>query len=612
MGLQGLCCRPPRRTALAEGAPEVRHAGPPVFSRVNGWSRPIHPLQLVHWAAFLFVGAVTFGTFLPLLPGGWKVFGYSAAGGLFLLHLVSYLAAVSLDPADPSVRVGKDYAQPMPFFNRAGHPHVIDNQYCLLCEVAVSPKAKHCSACNKCIAGFDHHCKWLNNCVGSRNYWSFFISVASAFACLLGLALVILYTIIQYLVDPSPLRTDAHYAGVDSSMWLLFPQLLPTKMTGMVLLTISVSMLLLDCVGLLLLGHLFFFHLFLMVKRMSTFEFITRGRERQTPKGTGRNKGPPDPKGQPPQQTKSPPHSPAPGGKPQKSRGPSRRPSQSSSGALHSGGSSSLEALSTLPSEDLGGQLCSPPALSCPGPAAAVLRGAPPGFGRPWRFRPGPSAGRRPPRARVARHDRARGSVELGDLAAAPGAGLRRPRGSKLTLRAHSAPALPVAESRHREATCPAGGGRAGHQDSAPGTQGPQLALSLSQKLCQALPERLGQLLQHHSQKVLPLRPPDTPPGSPGAESTTIYIMEESESSSGELSGEESGLQETHPLQHKLPQPSKEAAVCIPAPNRQAAADPSAQGDTVIDMAWALGPADKVAPPRRQPFGLERLLCCSP
>ncbi|KAH1261097.1 putative protein S-acyltransferase 22 [Glycine max] len=52
--------------------------------------------------------------------------------------------------------------------------------YCSLCEVEVFKYSKHCRVCDKCVDRFDHHCRWLNNCIGKRNYRKFFtLMVAS-------------------------------------------------------------------------------------------------------------------------------------------------------------------------------------------------------------------------------------------------------------------------------------------------------------------------------------------------------------------------------------------------------------------------------------------------
>ncbi|GAB4829098.1 hypothetical protein Ancab_018761 [Ancistrocladus abbreviatus] len=47
--------------------------------------------------------------------------------------------------------------------------------FCSLCEVEVFKYSKHCRVCDKCVDHFDHHCRWLNNCIGKKNYRKFFM-----------------------------------------------------------------------------------------------------------------------------------------------------------------------------------------------------------------------------------------------------------------------------------------------------------------------------------------------------------------------------------------------------------------------------------------------------
>lgn len=46
---------------------------PPRVPRVNGWSPPLHPFQIMAWAMFLALAVATFLIFIPLLPHVWKV-----------------------------------------------------------------------------------------------------------------------------------------------------------------------------------------------------------------------------------------------------------------------------------------------------------------------------------------------------------------------------------------------------------------------------------------------------------------------------------------------------------------------------------------------------------
>ncbi|XP_015273204.1 PREDICTED: probable palmitoyltransferase ZDHHC11 [Gekko japonicus] len=268
-----------RRTGPEELSGHNGHPLAPLHSRVNGWSLPLHSFQVVTLGLFAYLAIVGFGIYIPLLPHGWKHAAYAVIGLLFIYHLINHLVAVTIDPADQNVLAKKNYNKPMPIFDRSTCKHVIQNQRCYLCEVEVGPKVKHCSACNKCIADFDHHCNWLNNCVGSKNYWFFFSAVASAVLGLFLRILVVLYVFIQYFVDPGQLRTAPQFESVGGNdTWLVFLPLAPAETTAVAIMSVAALTLLLGFISFLLLGHLLLFHLYLLGKKLSTYEYMTRHR----------------------------------------------------------------------------------------------------------------------------------------------------------------------------------------------------------------------------------------------------------------------------------------------------------------------------------------------
>ncbi|XP_061078143.1 palmitoyltransferase ZDHHC1 isoform X1 [Conger conger] len=292
-----VCNQNPNRTAPETmGGPQ--RAELPLCSRTNGWSWPPHPFQFLAWLLYLYFAIIGFGVFVPLLPSHWIPAGYICTGVMFVCHLFVHLTAVSIDPADYNVRA-KSYKGPVPVFDRSKHAHVIENCHCYLCEVDVSPKSKHCSACNKCVASFDHHCRWLNNCVGSRNYWLFLNSVISA---LLGICLVVViasYIFIEFFVDPSKLRTDKHFQVKNESVvWFVFLPVAPVSTSGPAIPALAGITIALGLLSAVLLAHLLCFHMYLMWKRLSTYEYIVRQRHRQDARDS--TKAPTGPESVPP------------------------------------------------------------------------------------------------------------------------------------------------------------------------------------------------------------------------------------------------------------------------------------------------------------------------
>ncbi|NWI43069.1 ZDHC1 palmitoyltransferase, partial [Picathartes gymnocephalus] len=278
-----ICNKPHNKIApedLGEAVPEVKVQR----ARRNGWSWPLHLFQVTAWLLFLFFALVGFGILVPLLPRHWLPAGYICPGVCFIYHLVVHLTAVSIDPADASVRE-KNYLGPLATFNRNQHAHVIENHHCHVCDVDVSAKSKHCGTCNKCVCGFDHHCKWLNNCVGERNYWLFLNSVLSAILGLGLLLLIAFYVFVEFFVDPMVLRSDQHFDALRNHMdrWFVFLPASPVETRAPAILVTAGIFILLSLVTMILLGHLLTFHIYLLWHKLTTYEYILQQRPQQQP-----------------------------------------------------------------------------------------------------------------------------------------------------------------------------------------------------------------------------------------------------------------------------------------------------------------------------------------
>lgn len=142
------------------------------FVRNNGWQCPHHPLQILAWFVVVMFATVYLVFMVPAMPTSLlRGLALGVNLVLFAIHFVLHVAAISINPADDNViEKMKSRRGPPAAFDRTKHAHVIENQFCYICEVSVVAKSKHCSICNKCVSDFDHHCKWLNNCVGGKNY----------------------------------------------------------------------------------------------------------------------------------------------------------------------------------------------------------------------------------------------------------------------------------------------------------------------------------------------------------------------------------------------------------------------------------------------------------
>ncbi|XP_014675373.1 PREDICTED: probable palmitoyltransferase ZDHHC1 [Priapulus caudatus] len=284
------------------------------FSRKTGWSWPPHPLQITAWCFIAYFGVVYFGIMVPTLAVEWQPAGYIINGFLFASHIIVTILSCSLNPADPNLR-RRSPNKPMPKFDRTKHKHVIENNRCYLCEVDVHKGSKHCSACNKCVYKFDHHCKWLNNCVGGRNYSLFITCVATAFVGGLVILAVCLVLFIGYFVnkwrilqpyrdlcDPEAATVIAETSTAIGEQWSTelsesfsstrqitcnsttcnYVLKLFVPVCDKVFLSVLAASGVLCLIALALLGHLLTFHIYLIYRGWSTYDYIMNQREAHT------------------------------------------------------------------------------------------------------------------------------------------------------------------------------------------------------------------------------------------------------------------------------------------------------------------------------------------
>ncbi|THD25113.1 Palmitoyltransferase [Fasciola hepatica] len=267
-------------------------------SRINGWSFPWHPLQILSWLAAVLFAALYFGVLVPAIRAEAQIYLIVINVILVALYIFFTIAAVSINPADKEVREKqRSRGKKVPPLDPR-HSHVIENFYCNLCELPISSsRTKHCKCCNKCISNFDHHCKWLNNCVGNRNY-GYFVGILIAACTSLSLSTCL-----------STLLSITYFSDQGSGQWILpyhdfwmtyqngtvhnlsdlieaghIFRLFSFPVLGNVFLGIVITDTLLTLLTDALLLHLVIFHAYLYTRGMTTYEFIVAQRQKPSKK----------------------------------------------------------------------------------------------------------------------------------------------------------------------------------------------------------------------------------------------------------------------------------------------------------------------------------------
>ncbi|XP_034931410.1 LOW QUALITY PROTEIN: protein S-acyltransferase 21-like [Populus alba] len=295
------------------------------MARRHGWQFPVHTFQIVAVTVFFLLSVAFYSFFAPFL--GKHIYEYVAIGVYSVSALsvfILYVRCTAIDPADPGILLeadetaghksendtylpgnsaeepsktrlkngGKSNKYGSSWCSRLGgffccflvkqdcrkDEDILQKEsgeealFCTLCNAEVRKFSKHCRSCDKCVDGFDHHCRWLNNCVGKKNYITFVSLMATSLVWLIVEFGVGVAVLIQCFVDRKGMDHQ-----IMEKLGIGFSR--PPFATVVALCTF-VSLL-----ATVPLGELFFFHLILIRKGITTYEYVVAMRTQSEPPG---------------------------------------------------------------------------------------------------------------------------------------------------------------------------------------------------------------------------------------------------------------------------------------------------------------------------------------
>ncbi|CDY47797.1 BnaC01g22530D [Brassica napus] len=277
--------------------------------RKHGWQLPAHKFQVIAITVFCLLAVAYYAFFAPFVGGRiWEYILLGVYSPVALIVFVLYVRCTAINPADPGImskfeREGGDMGHhdlPSKDIARRFNPQrvepvvprkscynplailcgvfvyedcrkkeEIDEQqgdreealFCTLCNAEVRKFSKHCRSCDKCVDCFDHHCRWLNNCVGRKNYITFILLMAASLLWLIIEAAVGIAVIVRVFVNKREMETE-----IVNRLGNGFSRAPFATVVG---LCTAVSML-----ALFPLGELFFFHMLLIKKGITTYEYV--------------------------------------------------------------------------------------------------------------------------------------------------------------------------------------------------------------------------------------------------------------------------------------------------------------------------------------------------
>ncbi|BBN00402.1 palmitoyltransferase ZDHHC1/11 [Marchantia polymorpha subsp. ruderalis] len=315
--------------------------------RHHGWQLPYHPLQIVAVAVFSALAFSFYVFFVPFLGSNVLKFHVVAGFSPLVLAVVTlYIRCAAIDPADSGIRrarlraaaarksessaeillrdrqgtsLEEDVSRSLQIFQTPGMsrwevaakklgryacvPAVVlwrctpgtgllrslflGNQsepekyiaeeellFCSLCEAEIFKHSKHCRACDKCVDGFDHHCRWLNNCIGKKNYKTFVAVMVASLLMLITQWSIGIFVLVRCFRDKH--KFDEEIVEKLGSSF--------SRVPFVVVVTLCTFLAMLATLPL---TQLLFFHLILIKKGITTYDYIVAIREQDTQEAPG-------------------------------------------------------------------------------------------------------------------------------------------------------------------------------------------------------------------------------------------------------------------------------------------------------------------------------------
>lgn len=223
----------------------------PLKSRKNAFSLPFNRAQIFTFTTMVVQVLITCFVTLPAIENKSIQITCAICTTVTICLTVTFCLLTSCtNPEFKAVKVvPSEESEPDPEANAK-----ID---CPICHQKVPDSSKHCGNCNKWVPGFDHHWQWLNTWIGQKNY-KFFI------------LFVIFYSLFGILVI---IQGMSVIVGQNEESTMLYGD---QGQTVRYLVAIICALLVILSLPVLIFWiGLLWFHIYLRINNLTTYEFIT-------------------------------------------------------------------------------------------------------------------------------------------------------------------------------------------------------------------------------------------------------------------------------------------------------------------------------------------------